>query len=51
MAIAVLAGIAVPYGLLAGSEQVMAVVLFWLFFGLVVIGLIFIGVMRWRDET
>jgi hypothetical protein len=29
----------------------MAVPLFWLFFGAVVIGLIVIGVARWRDNT
>jgi hypothetical protein len=51
MAITVLAGVAVPYGVLADSERVMAVPLFWLFFGAVVIGLIVIGVARWRDNT
>lgn len=51
MAIAILAGIFVPYGLLAGSDRAMAVLIFWLLFGVVVIGLIVIGVMRWRDET
>ncbi|MCA1777357.1 MAG: hypothetical protein LC676_17625 [Loktanella sp.] len=51
MAIAILAGIFVPYGLLAGSDRAMAVLIFWLLFGVVVIGLIAIGVMRWRDET
>lgn len=49
VAVAVLAGVAVPYGLLADSEYVMAVVLFWMFFGVVVVGLIVLGVMRWRD--
>jgi hypothetical protein len=51
MAITVLAGVAVPYGLLAHSERIVAVSLFWLFFGVVVIGLIVIGVARWRDDA
>ncbi len=51
MAIAVLAGIFVPYGLLADSDSAMAVLIFWLLFGVVVIGLIVIGMMRWRDKT
>lgn len=51
MAIAVLAGIFVPYGMLAGSDRALSVLIFWLLFGLVVIGLIVIGVIRWRDET
>lgn len=51
MAITVLAGVVVPYGVLADSERVMAVPLFWLLFGVVVIGLIVIGVARWRDDA
>tara|TARA_R110001599_G_C11935692_1_gene630075 strand:- start:82 stop:399 length:318 start_codon:yes stop_codon:yes gene_type:complete len=51
MAITVLAGVVVPYGFLADSERAMAVPLFWLLFGLVVIGLIVIGVARWRDDA
>lgn len=50
VAVAVLAGVAVPYGLLAGRETGLAVVSFWLLFGLVVIGLVALGVLRWRDE-
>ena len=51
MATTVLAGVVVPYGFLADSERAMAVPLFWLLFGLVVIGLIVIGVARWRDDA
>lgn len=51
MAITVLAGVVVPYGLLADSDVIMAVPLFWLLFGVVVIGLIVIGVARWRDDA
>ncbi|WP_323035639.1 hypothetical protein [Pararhodobacter sp.] len=51
MTLTVLAGAAVPYGLLADSERIMAVPLFWLLFGVVVIGLIVIGVTRWRDDA
>lgn len=43
-----LSGIVVPYGLLSGSGQPLAVPLFWLGFGLVVILLIALGVARWR---
>ena len=50
MAIAVLAGIFVPYGLLSGSDDVLSVLLFWIGFGVLVIGLIVVGVMRWRNE-
>jgi len=48
--LAVLAGVAVPYGLLAGRETGLAVVAFWLLFGLFVIGLVVLGVLRWRDD-
>ncbi|WP_147419671.1 hypothetical protein [Sulfitobacter guttiformis] len=51
MAITVLAGVAVPYGVLSDSPMIMAVPLFWLLFGVVVIGLIVIGVTRWSDEA
>lgn len=50
-AITVLAGVAVPYGMLTESAMIMAVPLFWLLFGVVVIILIVIGVMRWSDEA
>lgn len=50
VAVVVLAGVAVPYGLLSGRETGLAVVSFWLLFGLVVIGLVVLGVLRWRDE-
>ncbi|MEQ6248944.1 hypothetical protein ABMC89_08640 [Sulfitobacter sp. HNIBRBA3233] len=51
MAITVLAGIAVPYGVLTDSAMTMAVPLFWFLFGIVVIVLIVIGVARWRDDA
>tara|TARA_R110000850_G_scaffold69320_6_gene154048 strand:+ start:3271 stop:3588 length:318 start_codon:yes stop_codon:yes gene_type:complete len=51
MAIVVLAGVVVPYGFLAHSERALAVPLFWLLFGVVVIALIVIGVARWRDDA
>jgi hypothetical protein len=41
----------VPYILLADSERIMVVSLLWLLFGVVVIGLIVIGVARWRDDA
>lgn len=43
-----LAGIVVPYGLLSGSGALLAVPLFWIGFGLVVILLIALAVARWR---
>ena len=50
MGITVLAGVVVPYGILGGAEAPgYAVSLFWLIFGFVVVALITIGVMRWRD--
>jgi len=50
VALVVLAGVAVPYGLLAGRETGLAVVAFWLLFGLVVICLVVLGVLRWKDD-
>ncbi len=50
MALTVLAGVVVPYGILGGAEAPgYAVSLFWLIFGFVVVALITIGVMRWKD--
>jgi len=48
--VVVLVGVAVPYGLLTGQESGLAVVSFWLLFGLGVIGLVIIGVFRWKDD-
>ncbi len=50
VAVALLAGVGVPYGVLAGRETGLAVVSFWLLFGLVVIGLVVLGVLRWKDD-
>ena len=50
VAVVIVVGVAVPYGLLAGRDPGLEVVYFWLLFGLVVIGLVFLGVDRWRDE-
>lgn len=49
VAVTVIAGIAVPYGVLSGSAAALDVTLFWLAFGLVVIGVIAAAVARWRD--
>ena len=48
VALAVLAGIAVPYGLMPAAPGA-ALALFWTGFGLVVALLIALGVLRWRD--
>lgn len=45
----VLAGGAVPYGLLAGPAAGLSVAFFWLGFGLVVIALIAVATLRWKD--
>lgn len=45
----VLAGVAVPYGLLAGPDAGLAVALFWLGFGLAVAVLVAAATARWRD--
>ncbi|MBK1635128.1 hypothetical protein [Rhodovulum adriaticum] len=50
MAVLILAGIAVPYGALAGAAPGFAVLLFWAGFGLAVIALIALAVLRWRAE-
>lgn len=44
----VVLGVAVPYGLLAGAAPGLGLVVFWLGFGLAVMLLVAIGVMRWR---
>jgi hypothetical protein len=46
-----MAGIVVPYFILGPRTHPLAVVAFWFVFGVFVIGLIAIGVMRWRDVT
>ena len=48
-AVAVLAGVAVPYGVLGGGAPGLAVAGFWTVFGLVVVGLILAGMAGWRD--
>ena len=45
----VLAGGAVPYGLMAGPDAGVSVALFWLGFGLAVAALIVVATLRWRD--
>jgi hypothetical protein len=47
-ALLVLAGIAVPYGLLSGEPHGLGILVFWLGFGLAVIALILRGVSGWR---
>lgn len=50
MAIIVIAGVVVPYGILGGAEAPgISVAVFWLLFGFVVVAMIAIGVSRWRD--
>ena len=49
MAVLVVSGIAVPYGLLGGNEPGLRVAVFWLAFGVAVTGMIAFAVMRWRD--
>lgn len=46
----ILAGIVVPYFILGPIGHPLAVPIFWFVFGLVVIGLIVVGVSRWRDD-
>ncbi|TCP60330.1 hypothetical protein EV663_1108 [Rhodovulum bhavnagarense] len=48
MAVVIVLGIAVPYGVLAGAAPGYAVLLFWGGFGLVVIALVALAVLRWR---
>ncbi len=45
----ILAGVAVPYGLLGGGDAGLGVALFWLGFGLAVTALILAGTAGWRD--
>jgi hypothetical protein len=45
---AILAGIAVPYGLLGGSAASLDVFWFWCAFGVAIVVLIVVGVSRWR---
>jgi hypothetical protein len=50
VAATIVGGILVPYGILGPFRLAYAVPIFWFLFGLVVIGLIVIGVSRWRDD-
>lgn len=42
------AGIIVPYGVLGGGTPSLDILVFWCGFGVAVIGLIVVGVARWR---
>lgn len=42
------AGVIIPYGLLGGGTPGFDIVIFWCLFGLAVVGLIAVGVARWR---
>jgi len=44
----ILAGIAIPYGVLGGGTAGYDIVIFWCLFGIAVIALIAVGVARWR---
>lgn len=50
MAILILAGVVVPYGLLGGGEPGLVIAGFWLLFGVAVAVMVALGVARWRDE-
>ncbi len=39
----------IPYGVLAGGAPSLAIFGFWVAFGVAVIGLILLAVLRWRD--
>ena len=43
------AGVAVPYGILAGGAPSVEIFAFWCIFGLAVVVLIAIGASGWRD--
>ena len=45
----IVAGGAVPYGLLAGPGAGLTVAVFWTGFGLVVIAMIAVATLRWKD--
>ena len=49
LAVLVILGGAVPYGLLAGQES-WSVALFWGGFGLAVVALITVAILGWRDR-
>ncbi|SEP17267.1 hypothetical protein SAMN04490248_1324 [Salinihabitans flavidus] len=46
--VVIAAGILVPYGFLAGGAPSLDIMIFWCLFGVAVVGLIVIGVARWR---
>ncbi len=47
-AVLILAGIAVPYGLMSGPPHGLGVTAFWVAFGVAVVALILWGVRGWR---
>lgn len=51
MALLVVAGVYVPYGLLGGSAPGFVIAGFWLLFGIGVAIMVMLGTSRWRDET
>jgi hypothetical protein len=48
VSVMILAGIAVPYGLLGGGAPSFDIFLFWCAFGAAIVALIVAGVARWR---
>lgn len=46
--VVIAAGIIVPYGVLGGGAPSLGILIFWCVFGVAVIGLIVVGVARWR---
>lgn len=47
-AVVILAGIAVPYGILGGGAPSIDILVFWCLFGLAVVVLIVAGFRRWK---
>ena len=48
VALVIAAGVAVPYGFLAGGTASLDIFVFWCAFGAVMVALIAVGVARWR---
>lgn len=48
VAVIIAAGIIVPYGILGGGAPSLDILIFWSVFGAAVIGLVVVGVFRWR---
>lgn len=51
MALLVVAGVYVPYGLLGGRSPGFMIAGFWLLFGVGVAIMVILGTARWKDES